>query len=496
MRCPDCDYPLWNLKARECPECGRAFRPSEFEYVVNSVRFCCPYCDQTYFGTGDNGHLVPPAFDCVSCGRPVTMDEMVLRPAEGVQEMQTRVDHVPWLERSRQGFFRCWIRTVVQSLISPHRLARGLGPEPRAGHAWWFLFFSWTLFVLGGVAAPLLAIALFQAISGDPDAIGLFMVAVGIAVGGGLAMSVYVALWAVSAQLLLRITGGANEPIDRTIESLCYGSGAAAVIAVPCLGPYCGSIVGGVWWIISAILILTGAQRVHGGRASLAVLGLPTLLATVGIALYLWFFLALIPQASTAMVQAAATVQATAETQVLSDAVLAYARDHDGSGPGHAVELLVGDEKIASEVDLVMVASDTLPEGVPVADSNLQELSTAAPRRRGEIVRAAVNALPPDLVAYRVGDFVFTYHGIDLTDADPRLWIVIASPDPGAGPSANVQMLAVGRADGSVLPVASDTLAGALLEQNELRAGLGLPPLPDPATVTHAAPGTAPPPVP
>ena len=80
MQCKSCEYPLWNLKARQCPECGTPFTPSEFEFVINSVRYCCPHCNQAYYGTSEKGHLVPSEFDCVTCGRHLTMDEMVLLP--------------------------------------------------------------------------------------------------------------------------------------------------------------------------------------------------------------------------------------------------------------------------------------------------------------------------------------------------------------------------------------------------------------------------------
>ena len=61
MHCRNCEYALWNLTTRECPECGTAFRPSEYEFVPQSVRFCCPHCDHPYYGTGEKGHIEPAA---------------------------------------------------------------------------------------------------------------------------------------------------------------------------------------------------------------------------------------------------------------------------------------------------------------------------------------------------------------------------------------------------------------------------------------------------
>jgi len=133
MRCKKCDYRLWNLPSRRCPECGTPFRPSEFEFVPNSVRFCCPHCSQAYFGTSPKGHLIPStAFTCVACGRPVHMDDMVLQPAEGFSEEQTVPRHVPWLERDRHGFWRAWFRTIGMAMVAPGQLMQSLPRYPNA----------------------------------------------------------------------------------------------------------------------------------------------------------------------------------------------------------------------------------------------------------------------------------------------------------------------------------------------------------------------------
>ncbi|MCH7792622.1 MAG: zinc-binding dehydrogenase [Planctomycetes bacterium] len=88
MHCKHCDYALWNLRDRICPECGNAFLPSEYEFVPNSIRFCCTECGQDYYGVDDKGHLVPTEFDCVRCGSPQRMDDMLVLPTEGVTEEQ------------------------------------------------------------------------------------------------------------------------------------------------------------------------------------------------------------------------------------------------------------------------------------------------------------------------------------------------------------------------------------------------------------------------
>ena len=125
MRCTTCDYPLWNLKARQCPECGSTFAPDEYDFRPGTVRFCCPHCNQAYYGTDQRGHLEPTCFDCVSCGRPVSMNEMVLLPAEGFVEKHTMAAVNPWLERHRVGWWRSWFRSVGHALASPGQVMRG-----------------------------------------------------------------------------------------------------------------------------------------------------------------------------------------------------------------------------------------------------------------------------------------------------------------------------------------------------------------------------------
>ena len=112
MRCKSCDYPLWQLTDRLCPECGTPFLPSEHEFILNSVRFCCPHCEQPYYGTGEKGHLVPRTFACVKCAKFIDMDQMVLLPTEGVTERQTQVTVVPWVERRDRGWFAAFFVTL------------------------------------------------------------------------------------------------------------------------------------------------------------------------------------------------------------------------------------------------------------------------------------------------------------------------------------------------------------------------------------------------
>src|SRR5690606_35115251 len=148
-----------------------------------------------------------------------------------------------------------------------------------------------------------------------------------------------IAIWGAIAHLVIHLTGGASHGIARTYETLCYASGANVLSAVPCIGGY----VGWVWWVVSAVLGIKEAQRISGGRASLAVLAYPVgmLLICGGV------YAAFIAMAFSAGTGAGAWTTTTmvynsgsdqTETQLVADALHAYAVEN-GSGPPHAAHL-------------------------------------------------------------------------------------------------------------------------------------------------------------
>lgn len=212
MHCTRCAYPLWNMASRTCPECGTPFKPSEFTFLANAVKFQCPHCRQQYFGTSETGHLEPASFTCVTCSNVVTEDEMVIVPADGVREEVARAADMPWTRRE-SGLVAAFTRTCVEALFRPVRLVKGLGPNADAGAAWAFL---WRASVLSGLigavgmAVMMSAFALLQssAVGATPGAPKLgvpTLTAIGIGVcvyplitlGGTL-------LWSVCAHALLR----------------------------------------------------------------------------------------------------------------------------------------------------------------------------------------------------------------------------------------------------------------------------------------------------
>lgn len=500
MNCRTCDYPLWNLKARSCPECGSAFAPSEFEFAPDAVAFHCPHCEQVYYGRGDRGQLVPRTFDCRRCGRRIDMDEMVLLPAEGVAEEHTRGERLAWLDRAERGRVKAWLVTLGQALVAPGRMMRGLPESAPAWHAWLFAGITGIATMIGSIL-PIMLIAIFFATAaagaqgGGPGpgtilgAIAATFVATGLV--GILMIAVVVLIWGAVAQVILRATGETAGGFGRTTQALLYASGANVAAAVPFLGWYFGWI----WWVVSAVLAVRAAQRVSGARAALAVLPAPLVTVALMVVGYGTAMYLALGAAGTAVANQS-TATATSETSDRLAVVLAAQADA-GAWPGHALELVVGDRLAPG--DFISPAWDgmtaeTLVEG----ETSLADLVTLGDGSRRAIADRAAAALGADAVAHRVGDYVFAWHGVDPATAPPGTWIVILAPTPDrswTAPTIGPAFIA-GRLDGGVELVPNEASApGAITAQSELRAAAGLTPLGDPrliGTPSAQIPGPAP----
>lgn len=491
MHCHTCNYPLWNLTTRQCPECGAPFAVDDYEFVPGSVRFCCPDCRQAYYGTTAKGHLEPRAFQCVTCGRQIDMNDTVLVPAEGVDERNTRADANPWLERSQLGAIKGWLQAIGMALVKPLRLMRGTPASSSMGQAWWFTvvtlvaglllaFIPTVAFVL---ILPMMASAASQG-GGGPGALPL-MAGAGAAMAIGFAIAVvmlmiYALLWGLVTHAMLRISGRGHGTLRRTYQAICYAAGANITLAIPCFGQY----VAMPWWIVSAVLMVKEGHNVHGGRATLAVVTFPVCLLVLLVGLYAVMIVAVFANASVAMQQGAVT---NAETQIVVDALLAYAGDHQGRGPAHGALLMTAGDLEAWEI--VGGGTLTATGDIPVGDKSMEDFMVLPADLQQGLADAASASLPAGTIAHRVGDFVFTYHGIDLTAPDPGLWLVIASPDPDVN-AVPPRMVVVGLADGTVQSIPAGNFAFRQSAQNALRARRGLPPLPAPGQVTHDAPAT------
>jgi predicted Zn finger-like uncharacterized protein len=283
MRCKICDYQLWNLPSRRCPECGTPFRVSDYEFVPNSVQFRCPHCGQAYYGTGPKGHLVPEAFTCVKCGSPLNMNDMVLLPAEGLEDEQTEVYRMPWLDRRRNGWWRSWWATVKMSLTSPARVMRGLPPDSSVRSAVWFAVATWMVTAGLIMLTTLGLMAVIGLFSGSAPMRGVGMAPLFVLTIFAALALLPVAVWAGIAHVVLLATGGTRYGFGRTCEAIFYSAGTNVLLLIP----GCGAYIYWIWWLVSAAIMLKQGQRVHGLRATLAVLALPVLLIACPISMFI-----------------------------------------------------------------------------------------------------------------------------------------------------------------------------------------------------------------
>lgn len=497
MRCKNCDYPLWQIRGRTCPECGVPFRPSDYEFTLNAVKYCCPHCEQEYYGTGPKGELVPRMFECVRCAKTIDMDEMVLLPAEGVREEQTEGHRQPWLERgTRRGFWSAWFGTIGHALVMPGRLMKATPPESPAGKA--TAFFAITQLAVSIVSVAPFMIFMILPISMGAGGGSTMSQILDALLGMGIFFGVMAIAWFISLLLttgathgILLITGGCAHGFKRTYQALCYSSGANAVTSVPCLGAYFGWI----WWLVSACIAVKEGQRVHGGRAALAVLTFPVLSLVLVIGGYAVLMYSIVSGAGG--LAGMTTTAATAATQGRA-AQIALAINQASGPVAHIGELMsrgsaVNAYSFMDYTDNTGGGFTTRMSSVPFGHTDLSAYMFSNPAEQRRQEKVAIEMMDPKTLAYRLGDTVFTHRGIDCSkittgsDAE-QLWLVVAWPESWGNSPAPAQVIIVGTADGATTSYPPASFDAELATQNALRAKYGLEALPNPGDVTHDAP--------
>jgi hypothetical protein len=302
-------------------------------------------------------------------------------------------------------------------------------------------------------------------------------------------------LLALVTHAVLRLRGRPQHTVDRTIQAIAYSAGAGAACAVPCVGPF----VGWIWWLVSAAVMVRITQNVSRGRATVAVFTLPLVLLLVitGLAgLVSWWTSSMF--GGGAFGGTGWTVQAQ-QTYALNNGLIQYSwQNSNRSGPEHALELILVGNLGAWQWGTPTVSpfcqpgTKTTPKDIPVGDATLEAFLAMSTSQKFGAAKALLETLPDGIVAHRVGDFVFTYHGAILSGSDPDLWTVVMVPDPGVNGTPGPQdPVHIGTDSYAVTEITYGELAKALKEQNAHRQTLGLAPLPDLVTITHAKPAVS-----
>ncbi len=478
MRCRQCDYPLWGLAARSCPECGTDFAPSQYELTPGAVRFLCPSCSQQYFGTTPEGHLEPRSFECVSCARTIDMDEMVLEPVAGWESRAVGAP-APWVDPARKSTFTRLFATIGWSMITPGRLIEGVPVESSAWRALGFALLANTLYTICAFGLMLVLMLATGGVNALPGLL-LFM---GIMV---VAVMVLLMVWVCITHGLLVITGGAPGGFVRTLHAIAYSSGANVLTAVPCcMGSH---MLGAVWWAIAAPIMVAYGHSLRGIRPVMCTLALP-LLVMVGFGgMIAWSVMgAAAPIAMPAPggpggpggtwpQPAAPTTPTSLSTSAasLAAAFENYAWDN-AEYPAHVGELLLDWEVALSDFAPSDMNAD--PIDATIGSTPVFGFGALPADEQRRVLDNAIGNMPDRTIAYRVGCFVFTHHGIDPTADPAELWIFVNSVQPGTSQVIPGGVRMVGLVDGTVVEIGPDEWADALASQNGARATIGLAPL-------------------
>lgn len=242
--------------------------------------------------------------------------------------------------------------------------------------------------------------------------------------------------------------------------------------------------------------MLHRAQSLKAWRSVLAIALPPGLLVAASIGLLVLSFSAQAAAANAARTQALVTA-AQARSTATGAAVAARRTNLEavavglqtmsaaegGGWPGHGLHLLANGSVLPHQ--FMGVTSDTMnltPEW-PIS-----AVAVLGKDQLAQLADQLAATLPPNVVAHRVGDMVFTYHGIDPQAPDQGdLWLAVEVPSAGQDGS-----LMVLTADGIISPVLAVSLPAAIMNQNQLRILHNLPPIPDPRTITQDQPATSP----
>ena len=185
---------------------------------------------------------------------------------------------IPWDDRERLGLASALVETTKQILARPVAFFQAM---PTSGGIGSPLLYAVIMGWLGVVAAGFYS-ALFNSVVGSGMAAfdespefaqafnlaqswGGFLVQV---VFGGVMVAIGVFIFSGIFHVMLLILGGARRDFEATfrVVSFAYAPYVLALI------PFCGGVVAGVWWIVLAVIGLTHAHEITGGKAVAAVL--------------------------------------------------------------------------------------------------------------------------------------------------------------------------------------------------------------------------------
>jgi hypothetical protein len=182
----------------------------------------------------------------------------------------------PWERRAQIGFVTALVETTQQALVGPEAFFRAM---PVAGGVGGPLLYGVILSYFGIVVSSFYSFLFSFLTSGAGlSRYGeLERLAPLLGDGRGLVLNIVmgpliavIAIFVVSGllHLGLLVFGGAQRGFEATLRVVCYSQATAVLQIVP----FCGSLVGVVYWIVLAIVGLAAAHATSKGTAAAAVL--------------------------------------------------------------------------------------------------------------------------------------------------------------------------------------------------------------------------------
>ncbi|MFI4882092.1 MAG: hypothetical protein ACIAQU_05860 [Phycisphaerales bacterium JB064] len=457
MKCPGCEYELWNLKAGPCPECGRPFKPSEFEFLANAVRFCCPHCDQDYYGTSERGQLEPDAFACIRCGNHVTTDDMILRPADALGGREATRATNPWFEPKRK---RRWFATIGAGLGMPGRLLEATPAIGGTGPAFGYAAINFTM--AGALGLALAMLLLFAGGGAGP--------LVFIAIASVLIPFAYLFFWTLLTHGLLKLFKQPTpDGLGRTFQALAFTSGVWLFGLMMCMGWPLGFIA----WSACAPIAVRSAHKCRTSAAVVATLVPPALVVLSIFALYIISMVGVFASATSTMTNYGWTSGTRLEWEVIPLANELRSAVTAGNPPLHGASLLGRNSPVFFNAFSDANAIDPL-----IGQHTASALDAMSDHQRTSELAAITAGWPADVTAHRIGRIVFTHHGI-TPGSDPGLWLMIELPIAPGDDFADAVHLS-----GASMFNVRHGAQQAIDQQNLLRVAEGLPPLPSYQTLT------------
>jgi len=192
----------------------------------------------------------------------------------------------PWEDRDRLGFWKALVETVKAVLLRPAQCFASMRREGGLGSPLLF----WLLTAAVGLAIGQLYGVMFQGAmlgltnsSGASGQTQLFklqtMLGAFSVIVYPVMMFVFLFIQAGLTHLMLMALKAANHPFQTTLRVFAYGFGAAGTLH---LIPMCGSLIAGLWGLVSICIGMGPAQKTTAGKGVAAVL-LPLLVCCIGI---------------------------------------------------------------------------------------------------------------------------------------------------------------------------------------------------------------------